>query len=108
MVLKESATSKKTMYDIPSCSWVPALSTDKVASVSPRHGVTTTFTHGVLSGSTTISPPRVKVSIVVALRASSGLTFLDGRRVVVALLKKVERSTHDPSDGRQGKKKRFE
>jgi hypothetical protein len=102
------ARSKGSRAYIPASAWVPALTTDEVASVSPGHRVSAALAHGVLSRPAAISPPGVEVAVMVASRARSALTLLEQGRVVVTFVEKVERSRDDSSDCRQGKKKRLE
>lgn len=99
---------QEVQKNIPASARVPALSTHKIANVSPGHRVTATLTHGVLGRPTTIGPPGVEVAIVGAGGARSALALLEQSRVVVTFMEKVEWGRHDPTDGRQGKKKVFE
>jgi hypothetical protein len=97
-------------YDIPAVSWVPSLATNEVAGVPPGHRVLAALTHGVLSGTAAISPPRVEVTVVVTLGAGSGLTlFKESSRVaIVALSEEVERSGENAGGSHSGEKERLE
>jgi hypothetical protein len=93
------------LQNSPASAWVPALATDKVASVLPGDAVATSLTVGVGGVSSTVGPPGVEVAVVGSLSAGSGtlLDLLDQSRVVgVTLVKEVERRGDDAGDGRQG------
>lgn len=95
--------------DIPAGSRVPSLATDEVAGVPPGHGVPAALSHGVLSGTTAISPPRVEVPVVVALSAGSGLTLLKSSCVaIVTLSEEVKGSGEHAGGSHSGEKERLE
>lgn len=89
---------------IPAISRIPALATDKVASVAPSDGVLAALAHRVYCRTTTIGPPRVEVAIVVALTVRSVLAPLKGCSgvAIVALRKEVEGGSQNASGSRHG------
>lgn len=105
-----SISRSDTICILPATSRVPSLSTDEVASVPPGHGVLAAFTHGVLGRAAAISPPRVKVAVVVSLGAGSGLTLLKKSSGVsiVTLSKEVEGSSEDAGGSHRSEEERLE
>jgi hypothetical protein len=90
--------------NLPASARVPALSTNKVASVLPRDRVATALTEGELGVTAAVGPPRVEVAVVSALSARSACTLGEKSRVsIVSLLgEEVEGSGHDCSSSHQG------
>lgn len=99
-----------SLRNLPAVSRIPPLATNKVASVPPGHRVPAALAHGVLGRATSISPPRVEVSVVVSLGAGSRLTLLkkSSRVAIFALTKEVEGSSEDAGSSHSGKKQRLE
>jgi hypothetical protein len=95
---------------VPAVARVPALATDKVASVSPVDGILAAGTHGVLDLAATVGPPGVEVAIVVTLAVLGDLAGLkDLSRVgIVAVVEIIEGEAQRPNDGRCGDEKRLE
>ena len=90
--------------NLPASTRVPALSTDKVASVLPRDRVATALTKGELGVAAAVGPPRVEVTVVRSLRARSARTLGEESRVSVVNLfsEEVERSGQRSSSSQDG------
>lgn len=87
--------------NIPAIARIPALATDEVASVPPLHGVLATLAHSVGHITSTIRPPGVVVSVVVAngVGGDGALLDLDGG-VGITLLDVEGSSNHSGGSGK--------
>jgi hypothetical protein len=90
--------------NLPASTRVPALSSDKVASVLPRDRVATALTEGELGVTAAVGPPRVEVTVVGALSAGSTCTLGEESRVSVVnlLSEEVERGGQRSSSSQHG------
>jgi hypothetical protein len=96
--------------NLPASTRVPALSTNKVASILPRDRVATALAEGELGVTAAVGPPRVEVTIVCALSAGSACTLGEESRISVInlLSEEVERSGQRSSSSQHGTEKRLE
>lgn len=96
-ISKVACFDKCSSWYSPACSWVPALATDKVASVAPGHRVLAALTHGVHGRAATIRPPGVEVSVVGAFAVGGVLALLQccGSVAIVTLVEEVKGSSED-------------
>ena len=93
----------------PSSTRVPALATNKVASVFPGHLVPAAGTHGVGGLAASVGPPGVEVAVMGAHRVGRYLAPLQGLgRVPIVALEEVVRTAKHGSDSRHSKEERFE
>ena len=90
--------------NLPASARVPALATNKVASVLPRDRVATTLAKSELGVAAAVGPPRVEVAVVGTLSAGSACTLGEESRVsIINLLgEEVEGSGQDRSSSHQG------
>ena len=97
------------MY-LPTSARVPALSTNKVASVLPLDRVATSLVQSELGIAAAIGPPRVEVAIVGTLGARGSCTLgKEGRVSIIDLFgQEVKRGGQHRSSCHQGAEEGFE